>query len=181
MNGLSKSIVLRGVLGVLAVALGGCATGASGGSPTPQERERIAQAQCAGLPAREQQLGLLAYRDAIAGARPYEEEYQVGKMKITRDRGVQLSIRAQPAMTVPWLERVASCHMTLAGSPGRIASSGSDPLLVPGATVQVDAGYTDFIVRIRVPDADAAAEVMRRTAVVMATPSGPAMTEVAKR
>ncbi len=115
-------------------------------------------------------MGLFAYRDSIATTRPYKEEYQVGKTKLTHDRGVELAIRAQPSMTAPWLERVATCHMALARS-NAIPVDAGDPQLVPGATVHVEETYTGFVASIRVPDAEAAAEVERRTAVAMrATP-----------
>lgn len=115
-------------------------------------------------------MGVLAYRDEISGAQPLKEEYQVGKMKLTHDRGVQLVIRAQASMSVPRLERVATCHMALARSGG-LPADASDPQLVPGATVRVEEVYTGYLVNIHVPDADSAAEVMRRTTVAMTAPS----------
>jgi hypothetical protein len=170
--------MMVGVVGIGIVAFTpmlGCATETTAGplsaSLSPTEYARIAEAQCTGLPAKEQQMGVLAYRDSIAGTQPLKEEYQVGKTKLTHDRGVQLAIRAQPSMSVPWLERVATCHMALARST-ESAASGGDPQLVAGATVRVEETFSGYVVSIRVPDADSAAEVIRRTTVAMTAPSG---------
>jgi hypothetical protein len=168
-------------MGVVAfVTMSGCATESAGGSLSaslsPPEYAQIAEAQCTGLPTKEQQLGLLAYRDSIAGTQPLKEEYTVGKMKLTHARGVQLAIRAQPSMSVPWLERVATCHMALARS-NAVAASDGDPQLVTGATVRVEETFTGYIVSIHAPDASSAAEVMRRTTVAMTAPSGPMTAE----
>ena len=161
-------------------AMSGCATDNASGplsaSLSPSEYARIADSQCTGLPTKEQQMGVLAYRDSIAGAQVLKEEYQVGKVKFTHDRGVQLAIRAQPSMSVPWLERVATCHMALARS-NALPTSDGDPQLVTGATVRVEETFTGYVVSIHAPDAGSAAEVMRRTTVAMTVPSGPMTAE----
>lgn len=174
MNYTGRAIV--GCVGLSLLAVASCATDGTASSfnpsPTAQEYARIADAQCTGLPAKEQQMGLFAYRDSIAATRPYKEEYQVGKTRLTHDRGVELAIRAQRSMTAPWLERVATCHIALERSKA-IPENAGDPQIVPGATVHVEETYTGFIASIRVPDAEAAAEVERRTAVAMtATTTG---------
>lgn len=161
------------------VAANGCATetaGAFSPSLTPVQYAQISGDQCTGVPNNERELGVLAYKDAIANAKPLKEEYQVGKTKMTRDRGVQLAIRAQPSMTAPWLERVASCHVALVRS-GQLMASAGDPQVVPGAVVSVEAAYTGYVVSVRVPDADGAAEVLRRTTVALTGPTGPATAE----
>jgi hypothetical protein len=179
----SNSRTMVGLVGmglVAFAAMSGCATDNAAGplsaSLSSPEYARIAEAQCTGLPTKEQQMGVLAYRDSIAGTQTLKEEYSVGKMKLTHDRGVQLAIRAQPSMSVPWLERVATCHMALARS-NALANSNGDPQLVAGATVRVEETFTGYVVSIRVPDADSAAEVMRRTTVAMTATSGPMTAE----
>jgi hypothetical protein len=171
-------VVGMGIVGL--TTMSGCATDSATGplsaTLSPSEYARIADSECTGLPTKEQQLGVLAYRDSIAGSQPLKEEYSVGKMKLTHERGVQLAIRAQPSMSVPWLERVATCHMALVRSNALAASDG-DPQLVTGATVRVEETFTGYVVSIHVPDADSAAEVMRRTTVAMTAPSGPMTAE----
>jgi hypothetical protein len=180
---ITSSKQLSGLVGagmVALVTMGACATQASAGplsaSLTSQEYAQISETQCAGIPAKEQQLGVLAFRDAIASTQPLKEEFQVGKTKLSRDRGVQLTIRAQPELSGPWLARVATCHMALARA-GALPAAETDPQLVAGATVSVEEAYTGYVVSVRVPDQTAAIEVMRRTTLTMAAPTGLALAD----
>ena len=175
---------LRVVVVTLAVANGGCATDAAG---TARDYSTVAGADvrendCVGVPARERNLGILAYRDAIAGARSLKESTRVGKTEVSHDRGVAIAVRAQPGMSAPWLARVASCHITLAssrsGPPGE--GDANDPLLVPGATVRVEESGTTYIVSIRVPDEQAALEVARRAQTLLMIPAAEPAAEVAR-
>jgi hypothetical protein len=164
---------------VVALLAAGCATESTGmltASMTPEQYAQLADQQCTGIPAKEQEQGILAYRDAISGAQPLKEPYQVGKVKLTRDSGVQIGVRAQPNLTVPWLERVATCHIALARS-GRLTASAGDPFAVPGATVHVEEAYTGYVVQLHVSDVDTAKEVMSRTSVALTTPNGPLTAE----
>jgi hypothetical protein len=160
--------------GTMALAVGCATTDGShtlSASLTPDQYAQISIEQCAGIPAKEQELGVMAYRDAVANAQPLKESYAVGKVKFTHDRGVQIALRSQPNLSAPWLARVATCHIALARS-GRITPTDGDPLLVAGATVDVQEAYTGYVVSVRVPDETAAAEVMRRTTVALTAPAG---------
>src|SRR5581483_12176380 len=119
MNGQLKLMVgsvtrLCGVAAIGALGATGCAT-----VPTApaQSSAQIAEDACAGVATALREKGLLAFRDHIAGAAPLSEDVTVGKTKISRKRGETVALRAAPEMTVPWLERVNSCHVasTLAG------------------------------------------------------------------
>jgi len=163
-----------GLLALLAAS--GCATETGGGlsaSLTPDQYAQSSMEQCAGVPPKEQELGVMAYRDAVGNAQPLKETYLVGKTKFEHARGVQIAVRAQPNITGPWLARVATCHIALARS-GRITPSENDPLMVAGATVQVDEAYTGYVVNVRVTDDKSAAEVVRRTTLALTAASGPA-------
>jgi hypothetical protein len=176
---LLKIVFGLGGASLAALLATGCATESNGvltASMTPEQYAQISEEQCTGVPAKEQEQGILAYRDAIAGAQPLKDPYQVGKMKLTRDAGVQIGVRAQPNLTAPWLQRVATCHMALARS-GRLTPSSSDPFAVAGATVHVEEAYTGYVVQLHVTDVDAAKEVMSRTSVALTTPNGPATAE----
>jgi hypothetical protein len=176
---LSRLLAGCGGAGLVALlAASGCATEAGGlsASLTPEQYAQVSLEQCSGVPAKEQELGVMAFRSAVANAQPLKETYQVGKTKFERDRGVQIAVRAQPNITAPWLARVATCHIALARS-GRINPNESDPLTVAGATVQVDEAYTGYVVSVHVTDDVAAAEVMRRTTVALTGPTGPATAE----
>lgn len=175
----SRIVFGFGGTSLVALLATGCATESAGmltASMTPEQYAQVSEQQCTGVPAKEQEQGILAYRDAIAGAQPLKESYQVGKMKLTRESGVQIGVRAQPNLTGPWLERVATCHMALARS-GRLAPSTSDPFAVAGGTVHVEEAYTGYLVQLHVADADAAKEVMSRTSIALTAPNGPVTAE----
>src|SRR5664279_5366492 len=179
-----KVLLMAGV-GALTAVAGGCATlpgGSTGAAMTPAQNAQFADQQCAGIPAKERELGILAYRDAIAGSRPLKEKTHVGKYETSHDRGVEIAVRAQPGMSAPWLERVATCHIALA-TAGRAAAdlNATDPLLVAGATVRVEGAETGFIVSVRVPDEASVSEISRRTQGLLSGPSGPATVEVVSR
>jgi len=153
----SKILFGLGGASVAALLAAGCATESGGvltGSMTPEQYAQLSEQQCVGVPAKEQEEGILAYRDAIAGAQTLKDPYQVGKMKLTRDAGVAFGVRAQPNLNGPWLERVATCHMALARS-GRITTSASDPFAGrhsprPGCPTESPASTPALCCRIRV-------------------------------
>lgn len=173
---LIRALVMVGFGAVLASTGFGCAM--TEGSPavmTPAEAEQVASEECVGVPATERDQGLLAYRDSIVGTRPLKEDVQIGKAKFTHDRGVLISLRAQPGMSAPWLGRVAACHIALVAAAGGPANgAANDPLLVPGATVRIEETYDGFVVSVRVPDDAAATETLRRAQALLTGPSGPA-------
>lgn len=183
-SNLVRLLVMTGLGGTLVSSASGCATTAGGSSPTamtPAQAAQLADEECIGIPAKERDLGLLAYRDAIGGARPLKERTRVGKMELTRDRGVVIAVRAQPGMTAPWLERVAMCHIAQTSAGRSAIPIESDPLLVSGATVRVEEADTGFIVSVRVPDDATASEVSRRAQALLTGPSGPATAEMVSR
>jgi hypothetical protein len=182
---LTRFVVVIGFGGTLAATASGCATGAEGsptGAMTPAQAAQVADAQCVGIPAKEQELGILAYRDAIAGAQPLKVAEQVGKVKFTHDRGVSIALRAQPGMSAQWLARVASCHMALAAAGRGVSdASGNDPLLVPGASVRVEEGYTTFTIAVQVPNEAAASDAMSRVHALVTGPAGPVTAQISPR
>lgn len=173
---LVRSLVMVGVGAALVSTGGGCATmGTSATAMTPAEAEQVASEECVGVPAKEREQGLMAYRDSIAGTRVLKEDVQVGKAKFTHDRGVVISLRAQQGMSAPWIGRVAACHIALVAAAGGPANgAATDPLVVPGATVRVDEAFDGFVVSVRVPDDASASETLRRAQALMTGPSGPA-------
>lgn len=179
---LVRFLAVTSIGGGLALTVGACATTAGGASVatmTPAEAAQVADEQCAGVPSKERELGILAYRDALGGVQPLKESTQVGKVKFLHNRGVVIAVRAQPGMTAPWLARVASCHIALAAAGRGPADEDSrDPLLVPGATVGVEEASTGFVVSVHVPEGAAASETLRRTQALLTGPSGPATAQL---
>lgn len=178
-SNLVRYLVTAGMGGALLSGVGGCATTTGGPSAmSPVQAAQIADHECLGIPAKARDLGILAYRDAIGGVETLKETEQVGKVKFSRNRGVDIAVRAQPGMTAPWLERVASCHIAAAASGrGASSSSGMDPLLVPGATIRVQEASSGYIVSVRVPDDVSASEVSHRTQALLTGSSDPAMAQ----
>ena len=109
------------VLGVLS-ACGGVAAETVIGSPDVVTGATGLE-QCQGIPVKEQQMGLVAFREAIVSAAPVRELKAAGKARMPMDRGVELAILAQPGLSAPWLTRVASCHIASLRA-GRVGSGG---------------------------------------------------------
>jgi hypothetical protein len=175
---LVRLLVMTGVGAMLTST--GCATteGDSAGAISPARAAQLAEDDCSGIPAKEREQGILAYREAMSAAQPLKESQLVGKTKIFHTRGVVFAVRAEPGMTAPWLERVAACHIDLSTS-GQLASNAgaTDPLLVPGTTVRVEEAAMGYVVSVRVPNDDAASEVTRRAQAFLTGPTGPAMAQ----
>jgi len=183
---LTSAVMIGAAVAAAMMAIAGCAT-ESGTAPgeqvTAAAAPELARDDCAGVPARERRLGLLAYRDAVGGTRSLKESTHVGKAEVSHARGVAIAVRAQPGMSAPWLTRVAACHIAFASAqpPPSNGDDANDPLLVPGATVRVEEAGTTYIVSIHVPDDETAIEVARRTQMLLMSPPGSAAAEVDAR
>jgi hypothetical protein len=74
--------------------------------------------------------------------------------------GARILLRAQPGMTVEWLQQVAECHLARVGAASaRVAAS---PLDVKGASVAVHSAGDGFAVEITSADRKAAKEILAR-------------------
>jgi hypothetical protein len=139
--------------------------------PSAAHFAAIADDICTGMPAKERQMGLLAYREDIERVAPLLDEGPYGKIEGS-DRGAVVRLRATPGMSIPWLERVNRCHVALVGS-GRLVDkeSGEDPFLVPGAFVWAGdyGGY--YNVSIGSADHAKAMEILRRSRALVSTPA----------
>jgi hypothetical protein len=162
---------IKGLLAVVAIG-GGSAIGAGGCAgtlasqpkiPSAAQYAAIADDVCAGVPAKERDLGLLAYREAIVSVAPLNEDSFVGKIKVSNTEGTVIGLRALPGISIPWLERVNSCHVALVGS-GRINGSETvaDPFAIPGSMVSAAEIYAGYVVFVRGMNHDAAMEISRQ-------------------
>jgi hypothetical protein len=166
-----NSLALAGLATATATAmLGGCASlSAAGGEAASNKVElaRLAEDFCAGVPAQTRAQGLLAYRDSFAGATPVSEDLQVGKTKISRPRGEMIALRAAPNITLPWLDRVNSCHVALVQA-GSLNPTVSDPFVVPGTSVAIVETYAGYALSIKASSDQALKQVVERTGTIMA-------------
>jgi hypothetical protein len=128
---------------------------------------------CAGVPAKARALGLLAYRENIVSVAPLNEFRYAGKAKYLRTEGVVIKLRATPEISVPWLERVNSCHVAMSGSE-RLAGNDSamDPFILPGTTVVAAEVYAGFVLSVRGANHDAVQEILQRSYALISTPGG---------
>lgn len=153
------------IVGVVFAGAAGCATTSSTSALAAAQGGEDTEHACAGVPAKERDLGLLSYRDAIGGTAPWRERVQISKgMSVDQEVGVRIAVRAQPGLTAPWLARVATCHASLAAANQLEAlDAKNDPLRVPGVAVSVEEGATGFIVSLRAPNASAATDLETRS------------------
>ena len=184
----TKSRVLLGVFaasGVFITGTANCAgTLASRPSATPTKAQYAAIADdiCAGVPAKERDMGLLAYRDAMVSVAPLRRDIFVGKVETTRTEGAIIGMRAMPGISVPWLERVDSCHVALVGS-GRLAGDEQvvDPFTLPGATVGATEVYAGFVVSVKGASYNEAQEILRQSQALLSEPSPSPTAELGAR
>jgi hypothetical protein len=169
------TVVLIG--GSSAVAAIGCAgsftSGSNGNIPSAAQYAAIADDACAGVPAKERELGLLAYRDAITSVAPLDEDRFVGKIKVRDTKGAIIGLRATPGISVPWLERVNGCHIAMAGS-GRLAGNDAamDPFILTGTTVVATEVYAGYVLSVKGASVDSVQEILQRSYALVATPGG---------
>lgn len=165
-----KATSIRSLSLAMGAFLGACAGCGAFIKDRPDQAGSV-EADCAGVPAREREQGLLAYRDAIAGSRPLVQETLIGKLRVSSNRGTIISLRAEPNLSVPWLRRVNACHADLAAG-GQLASSASgDPFLVPGTTVTIEETQTGFAARVEGTSDRELTEIKQRIAALGVGPS----------
>lgn len=150
-------------------------TGALGasGKPSAAQYAAVADDICAGVPARERELGLLAFRDNIVSVAPLNEFHFAGKAKYLRTEGAVIKLRATPGISVPWLERVNGCHIAMAGS-GRLAGNDAamDPFILTGTTVVATEVYAGYVLSVKGASVDSVQEILQRSYALVATPGG---------
>lgn len=107
---------------------------------------------------------------AITSVAAYVEHDGHTKIDVTRLRGAELRVEAQPSLSAEWLHLILSKHLEAA----RHAAPTADcPLDVDDPTVSVEPGDSGFVVRIRAENEDDAAEILRRARALAAPQSAP--------
>jgi hypothetical protein len=157
----STSLAVGAVAGIILMAGAGCGA-MTNNRPDPT---LSAQSACAGIAPKERELGLMAYREAIAGARPLRDDSMSGKARIGRERGTAVLFRAEPNLSVAWLGRVNACHADLVAA-GQVTSSAvtTDPFVVPGTTVSIAETQMGYDVSVRASSDQGMVEVAHRVA-----------------
>ena len=157
-----------------ACTLGGAAygeTGAVGGKTSEAQFAAIEDDICTGVPAKEREMGLLAFRDNIVSISPLNEFKFAGKAKYSHTEGVFIKLRATPGISVPWLERVNGCHVAMAGA-GRLAGNEADPFILPGTSVGASEVYAGYVLSVRAANYGAVQDILQRSYALISTPGG---------
>jgi hypothetical protein len=178
----TKVRTLFSLVAIGSVSVIGAGALAAEKTPTAAQYAAIADDVCAGVPARERELGLLAYRDAIVSVAPLKEDYFMGKIKTNRTTGAVIGLRATPSITKPWLERVNGCHVALVGA-GRVVAIGaaSDPFVVAGTSVVAAETYAGYVLFVKGLNADSAQEITKRSYAILSLPASPATASLGSR
>jgi hypothetical protein len=75
--------------------------------------------------------------------------------------GARILLRAQPGVTVEWLQRVAECHISRLSGPNAPSPTRS-PLDVKGASILVESAGDGFAVDVTSSDVKAGREIFTR-------------------
>jgi hypothetical protein len=156
-----------------ACTIGSAAYGENGAVET-NGKTATADNICAGVPAKEREMGLLAFRDNIVSIAPLNEFKYAGKAKYSHTEGVVIKLRATPGISVPWLERVNGCHVAMAGA-GHLSGydAASDPFILSGTTVTASEVYAGYVLSVRAANYNAVQELLQRSYALISTPGGP--------
>ena len=156
-----------------AAAHGETAASGTNGKPSAAHYAAVADDICTGVPARERELGLLAFRDNIVSVAPLNEFHYAGKAKYLRTEGAVIKLRATPGVSVPWLERVNGCHIAMAGS-GRLAGNdvAMDPFTLTGTTVAATEVYAGYVLSVRGASVASVQEILQRSYALISAPGG---------
>ncbi len=172
---------------MVVVAVGGsfvtasCAgTIATGTTPSAAQYAAIADDACVGVPAKEREMGLLAYRDGIVNVTPLQEDTFAGKIKATRTEGAVIALRAMPGISVPWLEKINLCHVALVGS-GRLPENemAMDPFAIPGTKLGATEIYAGYELSVRGVNHDMSQEILRRSTALLSASGRPTTASLA--
>lgn len=167
----SSVITFVVVTAVGGVSCAGALASAMAGPPSAAQQAAIGDDICAGVPPKEREMGLLAFRDGIVSVVPLTADSFVGKSKVSHTEGAIIGLRAAPGISVPWLERVNSCHVSLVNS-GRLAGDQAalDPFVIPKTTVGATAVYAGYVLYVRGPNYDVAREIIARSNALLSAP-----------
>jgi len=164
-----------GFFGVAATCtIGGAAYGETAAAPENGRQVSASAAEvCTNVPTKEREMGLLAFRANIVSVAPLNEFRSLGKARYSRTEGVLIMLRATPEISVPWLERVNSCHAALASS-GRLPGIDAkmDPFALPGTTVTASEIYAGYQLAVRGASVEAVQEILQRSYALVSTPAG---------
>jgi len=143
------------------------------GKTSAAQYAAMADDLCTGVPAKEREMGLLAFHDNIVSVAPLNEFHFAGKAKYMRTEGAVIKLRATPGISVPWLERVNGCHIAMMGS-GRLVGNeaAKDPFILAGTTVGATEVFAGYVLSVKGASVAAVQEILQRSYALVSTPGG---------
>ncbi len=141
------------------LALVACACGSVARGPSD---EAAIQRACAGLADTMLDQGVAELRSNFDGSGPLREGAGTSSKTLPRQVGAVVQIRAARGMTAQWLERMLQCDT---------ARHGDAALIPAGASSEVVATPTGFVVSVRSEDADLVRAITQRAALFAHPPA----------
>ena len=96
---------------------------------------------------------------SVTSVTPYRVQERVGRGTVTRLKGAQVYVRAEPGLTAEWLQLTLSRHLATMQGPATMKDCAFE---VENVKVQVKSAGAGFVVRLVAPDTTTAKEVLRR-------------------
>jgi hypothetical protein len=118
-------------------------------------------ASYAGPPASSQPC--ILHQHQVTAVTPYRVDEPIGRASVSRLKGAQIFVQAEPGLTAEWLRLNLARH--LAAMHG--SSMPNCAFDVKDVKVQVDSAGTGFSVKITAPDNTRAEEVLRRARLLL--------------
>ncbi len=121
------------------------------------------QRACAGLSPDERDISPFYHREDITSVSVLEEPVRLGRQAGKRKAGARIVFRAEPGMTVEWLQRVVDCHLARNAALGHdVPEMAYCPLVPEGVKARVHPMGGGFAVDVTSDDASTVKEIIRR-------------------
>jgi hypothetical protein len=101
---------------------------------------------------------------SVTSVTPYRVQERVGRGTVTRLKGAQVFVRAEPGLTAEWLELTLRRHLAAMRGPAAMKDCA---FAVAKVKVQVNSAGAGFVVKLIARDAAAAKEVLRRAELLL--------------
>jgi hypothetical protein len=101
---------------------------------------------------------------SVTSVTPYRVQERVGRGTVTRLKGAQVFVRAEPGLTAEWLQLTLSRHLAAMHGPAAMKDCAFE---VEKVKVQVSSAGAGFVVKLVAPDTTTAKEVLRRAELLL--------------
>lgn len=124
---------------------------------------RAEERACVGVPQDARDSSPFEHRADVQSVTDLDDEQHLGRAAVRRPAGVVVVLRAVPALTAEWLERVIECHLARNAAVGHdMPEMAYCPLVPRGVTATVRSVRAGFAVEIRADSREGVDEIRRR-------------------